>query len=104
MSCKRDFTFKVTVPKGTPEHEPGLPKLLVVEDTIHFWGELISYEFGVTRDGKPTNEVATYSLGVDRKKDGSLHLKFQLIDCSVRTIVEHEYIVEANFHVITLGI
>ena len=94
---RKSFEFRVTIPRGTPLNDDSRPQLLVAEETIPFWGELISYDATVLRNGSVALDVSTYSVGVTSSQ-GKQRLKFQLWDTSVPTVVDCEYVVYASFY------
>jgi hypothetical protein len=96
-NCK-SFRFRSSIPRGTPLNQKENPQLLSAEEKIPFWGELISYEAKVFRDGSPAMNVSTYSVGVRLQVD-LLTLKFQIWDTTVQTVADHDYVVEADFHI-----
>jgi hypothetical protein len=97
----KKFRFEKTIAKGTPPHEtgPDNKRLLVVEGPIPCWGQLVSYEMGIFRDGNRALDISTYSLGAYHKANGSWSLKFQLWDLAVSSVADAEYRVEASFHI-----
>ncbi len=94
----KQFTFRQTVPKGTPPNSPGQFQLLIFEDFIPFWGEIVSFDAAIFRDEARAGDIYTYSLGITRHNDGRLSLKFQTWDLTVASIVEHQYRMEVNFY------
>lgn len=95
----KEAHFNVTVPKGTNPVEPGpgTRQLLSVVGPVEGWGELVSFEMAVIRDGIRTFDISLYSLGAYCEKHG-WQLKFQLWDKSVESVADAEYQVDARFH------
>ena len=98
MDHQHSFHFRCPIPRGTPLNDPANPQLLVAESEIPFWGELVSYEAKVFRNGSAADDVSTYSVGV-RKIGGAHSLKFQIWDRTVSTVMDCDYVVDAHFHI-----
>ena len=98
----KDYRFEKSIAKGTPphEHKPEAKQLLVVEGPIECWGQLVSFEMSVYRNGKRALDISTYSIGAYHRSDGSWMLKFQLWDLSVESVADAEYRVQGDFHLV----
>lgn len=92
------FQFKCKIEKGTPPHESGGLQLPVFEGIIPFWGILKSHEVAILRDGRQVFDIATQTVGVKRNQIGRYILKFQTNDHTVKSIVDHEYEIDAVFN------